>query len=661
MQRHMEAASPAFPSLVSRARDLGIAALLVGAYVVLDWATYVYPIRPLAITLWNPPAGLALALLLVRGLGAWPLIAIAAVVADVLVRGMSIVPSGEWMGALVMTAGYVAMAAVLVRRLGFRLRLPHLQDVAMLIVVTAIATLVMAAAYTSVYRIAGIVQPEDFERAVMRFWIGHLIGILTTTPLLLLLTDWRALVERLTRRGRTELIAQFCAMILALWIIFGLKWANEYRLFYLLFLPLIWIVAQHGIVGAAVGVAAIQLWLMIAVEISGYRSAAVLEFQFLMLALAVAGLFHGILVSERRSTREALDRSESRLRAIVSTAPDSIVTVGADGAIVSANPAAARIFGRSADALIGAPVREMLPEFEHVTRMGKVCEVEGVRADGSRFPAELAVASTASGKPHLRIAIVRDVTQRKEIENVLAAQQAALNRSARLAAAGEMAAALAHELNQPLSAIRTYARASQMLVREPGRADELMQKIEREAARAGEVVQRLRNFFRSGASQLERIRVKQLIEGALAPLREDAGRHGITLHTDIADADAQLLVDRIQIETVLHTLVGNAIEAIAPTTATDRYIRIVADRPEGGWVGVCVTDSGPGISPEVIDRLFEPFATTKPTGIGLGLAISRSMIEAHGAQLKAEPSAQGSRFRFALPTAAMKGSSNGHA
>lgn len=657
----MEAASTASPSLLSRARDLGIAAAFIAGYIALDWATYAYPIRPLAITLWNPPAGLALAMLLVRGLGVWPEIAVAALLADVLVRGMPVVPSSEWVGVSVLVAGYIAMAATLVRRLEFRRGLPHLQDVSTLIVVAAIGTLVMAAAYVSVYRLAGVVQTEDFQRAVIRFWIGHLIGILTATPLLLLLADRRALFDRLSSRGWVELAAQFLAMVTALWVIFGLKWANEYRLFYLLFLPLIWVVVQHGIVGAAVGIAAIQSGLMIAVELSGYQSAAVLEFQLLMLALAVAGLFHGILVTEQRTTREALDRSESRLRAIVATAPDSIVTVASDGTIVAANPAAARIFDRPTAALVGARVGEMLPDFERAVRLGGVCEVEGIRANGSRFPAELAVGTTSSGKPQLRIAIVRDVTQRKQIEGELAAHQAALTRSARLAAAGEMAAALAHELNQPLSAIRAYARASQLLAHERASASELMQKIEQEAARAGEVIQRLRNFFRSGASQLERIRVNALLEGALARMREDARRHRIALETSIADGEAELLVDRIQIETVIHTLVGNAIEAIAPTAAAERSVRVSAGRPERGWVTVSVSDSGPGISPAIIDRLFEPFATTKPTGIGLGLAISRSMIEAHGAQLKAERSAHGTRFHFSLPTAALKEGANGSA
>ena len=658
----MQRASTALPSPLSTGRAVGITAAFALCYAALDWAAYVYPLRPLAITLWNPPAGLALALLLVGGIRLWPTLAVSLLLADFVVRGVPAAPWAEAVAVLVLTTGYVAMAATLVQRLGFRRELPHVPDISMLIVVTAIGTLVMGAAYASVYRVVGLlVTPDDFQSAVMRFWIGHLIGILTTTPLLLLLADSRRFLSRLGQRGWTELVALFATTVAALYVIFGLKWDNEHRMFYLLFLPLIWIVVQHGITGATLGIAAIQVGLMIALEVSGYGSAAVLEFQFLMLALAVAGLFHGILVTERRATREALNGSESRLRAIVSTAPDSIVTVGEDGLIVAANPAASRIFGRSPATLIGTRVRDVLPDFERATQMGEVCEVTGVRADGTEFPAELAVGVTDTRKPELRIAIIRDITRRKEIERELADKQTALNRSARLAAAGEMAAALAHELGQPLSAIRNYARASQMMMEQGSPADALAQKIEREAGRAGEVVQRLRNFFRGGTSQLERISVRALVDGALAPMREEAAQHGISLETEIADGGTELLVDRIQIETAIHTLVSNAIEAIAPTKAIERRVRLVAAPAEAGWVRISVVDSGPGISPDIVTRLFEPFATTKPTGTGLGLAISRSIIEGHGAQLEVARVPEGTAFCFSLPTVALKEGVNGQA
>lgn len=635
-------------------RALGIAATFIACYVLLDWTTYVYPIRPFAITLWHPPAGLALALLLVFGLRMWPAVAIAAFTADLLVRGIPPLPVLEPLAICVITAGYAAMAALLRGPLGLRTEFDHFRDVSMLIIVSAFGTLLIAVAYVSVYRIGDLVSAHDFQRAVIRFWIGDLIGIVTTAPLLLLLTGWPRMVYLLRPRRWVRIAAQFCAVILMLWVIFGLQWADEYKLFYLLFLPLIWIVVEHGIVGAAIGITVIQLGLMTAVEIAGHRAAAVVEFQFLMLALAIAGLFHGIYVTERRATRRALNSSESRLRAIVSTAPDSIVTVDGAGTIVAVNPAASRVFGTTEGELIGTRVCGVLPEYERAARTGELIEVAGIRRDGSSFPVELAVGTTGSDAPELRIAIARDITRRKHVERQLGEKQAELNRSARLAAAGEMAAALAHELHQPLSAIRNYARASQMLMHSTA-ADELMNKVEHEAARAAEVVRRLRDFFRGGASRLERISVRQLIEGALAPMREDVTQHRITLETVIAQGETQLLVDRVQIETVLHSLVGNAIEAIAAAGGHDRCIHVAATGADNGWVRLSVIDSGPGLSPAIADRLFEPFATTKPTGIGLGLAMSRSMVEAHGGELWAEAGAGGgTTFHFSLPAADLK-------
>ncbi len=624
-------------------RSLAIAAAFIGIYIFLDWATYLYAIRPFAITTWNPAAGLALAFLLVFGIRWWPALAIAAFAADALVRGVP--PSHlffEPLGVGIITAGYVAMVAVLRGPLGFRNAFDHLHDMAVLIVVSAVGSLLLAIAYVTVYRFENLVLAHEFQRAVVQFWIGDLVGIVTTTPLLLLLAHWPRVIQQLGPRPWRRIALQLAAIFVTLWLIFGLKWADEYKLFYLLFLPLIWIVMKHAIVGAAFSITVIQLGLMATVRISGYKAAAVLEFQFLMLALAATGLF---------LAREALNNSESRLRAIVSTAPDSIVTVDPQGAVIAANPAALRIFGFTASDLIGTRVHSVLPEFERAATSGEVTEVTAIRRDGSPFEVELAVGTTGGSVPGLRIAIARDISRRKEIERQLGEKQAELNRSSRLAAAGEMAAALAHELHQPLSAIRNYARAAQMIAPTTGNND-LMLKVEREAARAAEVVRRLRDFFRGGTSQLERIGVAQLIDGALEPLRGEAAHQRIVLDTRIAGGDTQLLVDRVQVETVIHSLVGNAMEAIAASNVETRHIRVTAHDGCDSWVRCSVADTGPGISPAIADRLFEPFATTKPTGIGLGLAMSRSMIESHGGELWIERAAAGGTiFNFSLPLA----------
>ncbi len=256
------------PHRLPARRALGIAAAFIACYVSLDWATYVYPIRPFAITLWNPPAGLALALRLVFGLRLWPTVAIAVFLGDVLVRGIAPLAFLEPLAVFVITAGHVAMAALLRGPLQMRTEFDHLRDVSMLIIVSAFGTLLMAVAYVSIYRTGDLIPEYEFQRAVIQFWIGDWIGIVTTAPLLLLLTGWPHLAYRLRQRRWARITAQFGAVILTLWVMFGLRWADEYRLFYLLFVPLIWIVVEHGILGAAIGITVIQVGLMTAVELS---------------------------------------------------------------------------------------------------------------------------------------------------------------------------------------------------------------------------------------------------------------------------------------------------------------------------------------------------------------------------------------------------------
>ena len=178
-------------------------------------------------------------------------------------------------------------------------------------------------------------------------------------------------------------------------------------------------------------------------------------------------------------------------------------------------------------------------------------------------------------------------------------------------------------------------------------------KIEHEAARAAAVVQRLRDFFRSGTSTLEQIPLDALVENAVAQMRDIALQHGIALETRISGKSVQLLVDRIQIDTVIHSLVHNAIEAMTGAAGSRRLISVSTTVEKDGWICFEISDTGPGIAVEMSNRIFEPFATTKATGTGMGLAMSRSMIEAHGGRIWFESSsASGTTFRFTLPTTA---------
>jgi signal transduction histidine kinase len=224
-----------------------------------------------------------------------------------------------------------------------------------------------------------------------------------------------------------------------------------------------------------------------------------------------------------------------------------------------------------------------------------------------------------------------------------------LKQSLRLAAAGEMAGAIAHEVNQPLTALANYGRSVQMLVA-AGRSGEVAGVVERmlgEAQRASEVVRRLRDFFRQGTTKLEQVPVSVLIEAARGIARQ-AGDTPLTIaiEPDLPD----LLVDKLQIELVLRNLVTNALEAVAAADARGRRgeIAISAERHDARHLRIVVSDNGPGIGATAAERVFEPFVSGKPSGMGLGLAISRAIAEAHGGTLDAHAASRG-EFHLVLP------------
>ncbi len=510
---------------------LRIVALYLVAYVGADWVSYVYPLAPFAITPWNPPPGLSLALLLLAGLRYAPAVAVAFLLADLLVRNA---PGPLWAmlaSAFLVAGAYWAIAAVLLRGLRIDPKLRSLRDLSWLMCCVAAGTALTAFAYVGVYALAGQIGRSSVTEHFLRLWAGDLIGVVVTTPLVLVAAaSGPAIPAR-------ELAAHAAAIALALALVFGVDYPVASPLFYVLFLPLIWIAMRHGIRGAALGAFGMQVGLIGAAKLTGHSASSVLEMQFLMLVLAATSLLLGMAVSERREVAERL--------------------------------------------------RE---------------------------------------------------------------KQEDLSRTLRLAAAGEMASAMAHELNQPLSAIATYLRACRLMLEqgEDARLRPTMDKAAAEIARAGDVVRRLRDFFRTGTSRLERLSIEGLLEAAVEPMRNRAARHGVQLQLDAGAITQPVLVDRLQLEIVIHNLVGNAIDAVTASGAQPRKVHVTA-RQDGAQARVEERDTGPGVGQEVAHRLFEPFATSKPDGMGLGLAISRSIIEAHGGRLWNEAGAACGVFCFTLP------------
>jgi two-component system sensor kinase FixL len=257
------------------------------------------------------------------------------------------------------------------------------------------------------------------------------------------------------------------------------------------------------------------------------------------------------------------------------------------------------------------------------------------------------------------IGVIRDMTDRAAMEEKLRERDQHLDRTLRVAAAAEMASALAHELNQPLTAASAYVQSLEMLVARDQSADpglfDTMRKTAAEVERAGSIVRRLRDFYRHDPGSVECVPVRSLIESAIGPLRTRMERHRITAVIEIEPGLPALAIDRVQIEMVVHNVVRNAVDALADAEPDVREVTIGAARAQPGVVRIAVQDTGPGVKPAIAEQLFRSFVTSRKEGTGLGLAISRSIVERHGGRLWLDQSARGARFVMTLPAAEDKG------
>jgi C4-dicarboxylate-specific signal transduction histidine kinase len=228
-----------------------------------------------------------------------------------------------------------------------------------------------------------------------------------------------------------------------------------------------------------------------------------------------------------------------------------------------------------------------------------------------------------------------------------------LERTLRVAAAAEMASALAHELNQPLTAASAYVQSLEMLLARQGSPDadlnDTMHKTAAEVERAGSIVRRLREFYRHDVGAVDAVPVSALVDAALSPLRARLERHRVDVELDLEPDLPALAVDRVQTEMVLHNVLRNAVDAIAESEPEMKKITLRARRAQPGFIRLAVQDTGPGVDPAIAGQLFKSFVTSRKEGTGLGLAISRSIVERHGGRLWLEQGAPGACFVITLP------------
>jgi two-component system, LuxR family, sensor kinase FixL len=279
--------------------------------------------------------------------------------------------------------------------------------------------------------------------------------------------------------------------------------------------------------------------------------------------------------------------------------------------------------------------------------------VTGRRRDGSVFPLELSVGEALLDGRRLFTGFLRDLTERQQTQQRVHELQQQLSHVSRLTEMGQMASALAHELNQPLAAATNYLELGRrLLARADGdatkRAGGAIEDAAAQVARATQIIRGLRDFFRKDGGERRILSVAPLIEEACALALIGVRNSGVSVRLEIAAELPQVVADRVQLQQVIVNLVRNAVEAMAPCER--RELRVGALRNGAGVVEISVADTGPGIAPEIAERLFQPWVTTKPHGLGVGLSICRTIVETHGGTLWAEANTGGGTiFRFTLP------------
>lgn len=374
-----------------------------------------------------------------------------------------------------------------------------------------------------------------------------------------------------------------------------------------------------------------------------------------------------------RAAESAQKASASHLRSILSTVPDAMIVIDERGVIMSFSAAAERLFGFSEAEVRGSNVNMLMPSPDRerhdrylerylttgerkIIGIGRV--VTGARRDGSTFPMELSVGEAITETQRVFTGFIRDLTETHETQERLEELQAKLIHVARVSAMGTMASTLAHELNQPITAVANYVEGVRDLLAEANPADlpmirDALDDAVREALRAGQIVRRLRDFVARGEVDKTVEDLPALIHEAAALGLMGAREKRVETHFDLDRMAAKVLLDKVQIQQVLINLLRNAVEAMSESF--DRQLWISTCREKPGFIRVTVADTGPGVATEIATQLFSAFVSTKSDGMGLGLSICRTIVEANGGRIWLEPRpGGGSQFHFTLVEAGLE-------
>ncbi|MHB1204422.1 MAG: PAS domain S-box protein [Rhodospirillaceae bacterium] len=366
---------------------------------------------------------------------------------------------------------------------------------------------------------------------------------------------------------------------------------------------------------------------------------------------------------------DRLQTEEATQRAILATIPDAMVVIDAKGVVQSFSNTAEQLFGYEAAEVCGKNVKILMPQpfrDEHdgyIDRFRRTGEariigrgrtVTALKKDGTTFPMDLAVGEANVGGKRTFVGFIRDLTAKLENDRHLQSLQSELLHASRLTAMGEMSAALAHELNQPLTAISNYAKAAHRTLAgsTASKIEDAQGMIDKAAAqsiRAGQIIKRLREFVEHREVSRGMESPVKVVEEAMVLGLADVADSGVRVRSTFDPATPPVYIDKIQIQQVLINLMRNAIEAMQAVERRELDIKVFA---ADGGIEISICDSGPGLAPEVAERLFQPFVTTKKTGMGVGLSICQSIMQGHSGRIWVTPNeSAGITFHLSLPAA----------
>jgi PAS domain S-box-containing protein len=669
---------PAARDSTSRAQ-LALAAVAVAiAYYAGARLGFLLTFQPYPVSVLWPPNALLMAALLLMPARHWWVLLLAAFPVHLAVELSSGVPMAMVLAWFASNCFEAVLGAACVRRfVSGPLRLDSFSQVGIFLLAA-----VLAAPLLSSFLDAGLValigwggNASYWQVFSMRF-MSNALSVLVFVPLVLTWANdgWRNVMHASAER-QFEVAGIFLGLVVASTILFEWK-ADADIAPALLYLPLpllLWAAVRlgpQGIASAFALLALVAIWGAAqghgpfatgASAIANARSV-----QAFLIAIAVPLLMFAAVMAERRRSADALRLSEDRWLKVFRFSPDAVVIVREDnGTIVDVNEQWEALMGFARDQAVGRTAPELglyrnsadRGTYFDLASRGHVREfaVDMVDRQGNVHHTKFTGGRVQVGDVPCLITIIRDMTAQVRSEREAQEQKLEVMHLGRVVMLGELSGSLAHELNQPLTAILSNAQAAQRLLAH-GQPDtallrEILQDIVAEDRRAGDVIRRLRALFRKDALPFQVLDVNELAQDTLTLAHGDLVTRGVHISTQLSSHPVLTRGDRVQLQQVLLNLIANAVEAMEAGNAA-RVLEIsTAPTPEG-QVQIFVKDSGPGIPAVRADKLFEPFFTTKQHGLGLGLSISRSIVEAHGGKLTARNNAgSGATFRLVLPAA----------